>query len=311
MIERPRCARLPDGQRLHLRHGPIDIVLRAHGVPDAVRDAEHAAIRRFRTILEEVCGELEYLRRRPAEESATPQGAVARRMLDAVSLFATRIFITPMAAVAGAVADEILAAMISAAPLDKAFVNNGGDIALHLSDHASMSAAIVDRIGSPRVAGLARIHGTGPVRGIATSGWGGRSFSLGIADAVTVLATQAAAADAAATLIANAVDLPGHAAIRRCPATALKPDSDLGAMPVTIGVARLAQADIAAALHNGLNVAERMQAEGHIVAAALFLQGVCVTTRRFPMIEKAGAREAERPVAWQARRMPAQASHHA
>ena len=51
------------------------------------------------------------------------------------------------------------------------------------------------------------------MRGIATSGWRGRSFSLGIADAVTVLAATAAEADAAATVIANAVDLPGHPAI--------------------------------------------------------------------------------------------------
>ena len=69
------------------------------------------------------------------------------------------------------------------------------------------------------------------MRGIATSGWRGRSFSLGIADAVTVLADRAAAADAAATIIANAVDLPGHPAIVRVPACELAPDSDLGRAP--------------------------------------------------------------------------------
>ena len=66
------------------------------------------------------------------------------------------------------------------------------------------------------------------MRGVATSGWRGRSFSLGIADAVTVLAATAAAADAAATIIANAVDLPGHPAIARRPASELEDDSDLG-----------------------------------------------------------------------------------
>ena len=68
-----------------------------------------------------------------------------------------------------------------------------------------------------------------PSRGIATSGRHGRSFSLGIADAVTVLARTASQADAAATIIANAVDLPGHPAIVRCRRDELQPDSDLGA----------------------------------------------------------------------------------
>ena len=52
----------------------------------------------------------------------------------AVAPFAEESFITPMAAVAGAVADEILQAMRRAAPLARAYVNNGGDIALHLAD---------------------------------------------------------------------------------------------------------------------------------------------------------------------------------
>jgi uncharacterized protein len=81
---------------------------------------------------------------------------------------------------------------------------------------------------NPRMPGAIEITRDMPVRGIATSGRHGRSLSLGIADSVTVLAATAAAADAAATLIANAVDLPGHAAVRRAPACSLDPDSDLG-----------------------------------------------------------------------------------
>jgi ApbE superfamily uncharacterized protein (UPF0280 family) len=107
---------------------------------------------------------------------------------------------------------------------------------------------------------------------VATSGWRGRSFSLGIADAVTVLARDGAAADAAATLIANAVDLPGHTAIVRRPARELTPDSDLGDRPVTVAVARLDPAEAAAALESGHAVAEAFRSRGWIVAAALFLQ---------------------------------------
>ena len=135
----------------------------------------------------------------------------------AVAPFAAEHFITPMAAVAGAVAEEILGAMVRSAGLARAYVNNGGDIALHLEDGEHFTVGLIDR---PDARGLMRttVIGSGdPSRGVATSGRHGRSFSLGIADAVTVLAPTASQADAAATIIANAVDLPGHPAITPLP----------------------------------------------------------------------------------------------
>ncbi|HRO13104.1 MAG TPA: UPF0280 family protein, partial [Amaricoccus sp.] len=185
-------------------------------------------------------------------------------------------FITPMAAVAGAVADEILAHMTEAAPLARAYVNNGGDIALHLAPGETLTAALAGTATRTTIA-----HAN-PIRGIATSGWRGRSFSLGIADAVTVLARTAAEADAAATLIANAVDLPGHPAITRAPANNLQPDTDLGPRPVTTAVAPLAPPDIARALDSGLAAAEAMRTRGLVTAAALFLQGEARTTGPLP-----------------------------
>ena len=112
-----------------------------------------------------------------------------------------------------------------------------------------------------------------PMRGIATSGRHGRSFSLGIADAVTVLARTASQADAAATIIANAVDLPGHPAIQRCPADSLQPDSDLGPRLVTRAVGALSPAEIAAALDAGVASARQRLGAGLIEAAALRLSG--------------------------------------
>jgi len=111
-----------------------------------------------------------------------------------------------------------------------------------------------------------------PVRGIATSGWRGRSFSLGIADAVTVLADRAAAADAAATIIANSVDLPGHPAIVRVPARELAPDSDLGERPVTQAVGSLTAEEVDQALAAGTRTAERLVRMGLIRSTALCLR---------------------------------------
>jgi len=256
------AAMLPGG-RLHLQHGPIDLVIGA----DGARDAAFALARaRFGTILEELAAELPLLRRPLAD--AAPAGAVARRMTDAVRPHAG--FVTPMAAVAGAVADAVLATMV-AAPATRAYVNNGGDIALHLTPGTRFTTAMAHHDGTP----LGRIeiaHGDG-IGGIATSGRHGRSLSLGIADSVTVLARDAAAADAAATLIANAVDLPGHPAIRRRPACEIDPDSDLGARRVTIDCGALSPRDAAGALDIGLAAARAMREAGLIVACAMALQG--------------------------------------
>jgi ApbE superfamily uncharacterized protein (UPF0280 family) len=261
-----QAAWLPDGRRLHLHHGPIDLILEAWGPRAARERAYAAATRRFDGLLQELVDELAELR---SADPGPRRGPVARAMARAVARHRP-VFATPMAAVAGAVADEICGTMTAAAPLERAYVNDGGDIALHLAPGTSLTAAIAATAGLPDRVTIAAAD---PVRGIATSGWRGRSFSLGIADAVTVLAATAAEADAAATLIANAVDLPGHPAIARAPAVTLQADTDLGERPVTTAVGPLAPDEIAAALASGVASAEAMRRRGLIAAAALFLCG--------------------------------------
>lgn len=219
----PVARLLPDGERLHLQHGPIDLVIGADGAAGAREAAFRAAVTRFETVLDELVAELPLLRRAAGD---MPKGTVARRMTAATLPHADRHFITPMAAVAGAVAEEILAALCGAAALDRAFVNNGGDIALHLMPGAGFTIAVAGPEGQDF--GRIRLTHPDPVRGIATSGQRGRSLSFGIADSVTVLAQTAAVADAAATLIGNDVDLPGHPAIQRQRAIDRQADSDLG-----------------------------------------------------------------------------------
>lgn len=257
----PQVQWLADG-RLHLNHGPMDLICQAWG-PGA--DAGYArAVARFDGLLQELVDELPGLR----AEHAALNGAVARKMAVAVAPFRPA-FIAPMAAVAGAVAETILAELVQPG-VSRAYVNNGGDIALHLGPGESLTCALAQ-------GGQVVLRDAMPSRGIATSGWRGRSWSLGIADAVTVLARTAAMADAAATMIANAVDLPGHGAITRRPACEMQPDSDLGARLVTVGVGPLAQAEVDAALAQGLEFARSLAARGLIDAAALFLQGSVVS----------------------------------
>lgn len=267
-----QIALLP-ANRLHLQHGPIDLVIAAEGEVEAVARAYMQAAAVFPNILPELVAELPILRTSLGKTELKPvvTGAIARRMVEATWLYRD-VFITPMASVAGAVAEHVLAAMIEVAELRRASVNNGGDIALHLAPGEILCAGIVGDLAVPRLDATIEIKGADQVRGIATSGWQGRSQSLGIADSVTVLAADAAAADAAATMIANAVDVDDPGIVRR-PAAQVRDDSDLGNIPVTVAVDALAADKIALALENGVRRAAELRQRGLIVAAYLQLQG--------------------------------------
>ena len=263
--------------RLHLQHGPIDII--AHvDAPEEVRKRLYtSASNRFSTVLVELVTEMDLLKQPWSADLPDPKGGIAQKMCFAVR--GSDIFVTPMAAVAGAVADEVLEAMLNEAKntdpcleeIQRMYVNNGGDIAFWLNAGESFSIGVVDNPGIPELNARVSLAYESPVRGIATSGWGGRSQSLGIADAVTVLAGSAAIADAAATLIANDVnvDYPG---ILKRPASEVKNESDLGMLPVTVDVPPLPFDQISEALKRGAQTAGNFIRTGKIEAAYLSLQ---------------------------------------
>jgi len=264
------AARLPAG-RLHLSDGPIDLVVKAEGEDGEVERAYAAACRRLDGLLAELASELPLLRKRLTAKFPSLKGETARRMAKAAWPYRAT-FVTPMVAVAGAVAETVLAAMLEASPLRRAYVNDGGDIALHLAAGEHLDVGVMRSLEAPRPQAGVRVKAQSSVRGVATSGWRGRSFSLGIADAVTVLAPKAADADAAATLIANAVDVADPAILRRA-ARELDPDSDLLDLQVTVAVGPLREDKIAAALVAGRRRAEAMVADGLIEGALLSLAG--------------------------------------
>jgi uncharacterized protein len=282
------------GHRWHFQHGPIDIVIGADGEPGAVEEAHDAAWRRFATVLDELVSELPQLRR-PVSGSCPLRGAVARRMWLACHPYCGE-FVTPMAAVAGAVAQELIA-FYEKPGISRAWVNNGGDIALHLATGQSLRVGLFADMArydtheamQPllRTDGDFSVDASLPVRGIATSGWRGRSLSLGIADSVTVLARTAAQADAAATMIANAVDLQ-DARIERRPASQIKDDSDLGDLLATVNVPALGEAAVRQALRAGHRRARQLQAADLIWSAVIVCQGWTTTTDNAQHLPLAG-----------------------
>jgi ApbE superfamily uncharacterized protein (UPF0280 family) len=276
---------LLSGNRLHFQHGPIDLVIGAEGERNAVQAAHAAAWERFSGLLAELVEELPALRA-PVSLVCPLRGPVARRMWHACAPFRPE-FITPMAAVAGSVADEIIA-FYRREGVTRAWVNNGGDIAVHLAPGTAVRIGLLADPDPARCAARESLDGRftldaqSPARGIATSGWQGRSFSLGIADSVTVLARSASVADAAATMIANAVNIDDPRIVRQ-PANTLKDDTDLGDRCVTVEVPALAHDAIGSALQAGLVRANALRAAGLIEAAVLVCQGQVGATPRDAM----------------------------
>ena len=274
---------LSDG-RWHFQHGPIDIVLQLVGDASACHDALQRTWQRFESVLPELVSELPLLRQPIANlQKHSFQGEVAGSMWQVthdMAWAAADGFVTPMAAVAGSVAQALLPCL-SQDGVDKAYVNNGGDIALYVQEGQSwrigmvsdLQQALRSDVNSELISdGSFVIHHDMPVRGVATSGWRGRSFSFGIADSVTVLAETAAQADVAATLIANAVNIH-HPSVQRQAANSLRDDTDLGDRLVTVDVPRLPPALVDQALQLGLDCAHAMQARGQVFAAFVCCQG--------------------------------------
>ena len=295
----PQRARLPDG-RWHWQHGPIDLVIGADGDAAAVASADADAWAQFQGLLGVLVAELPLLRQPVAAAPATNplRGPVARCMWAACAPLreAAGCYLTPMAAVAGSVAQALIA-HYQRPGIARAWVNNGGDIALHLAPGASLRVGLFADLSRLDASTLARtatgplgidaaftVQSTDVIRGVATSGWRGRSHSRGIADSVTVLAPTAAMADAAATVIANQVDVD-HPAIGRQPARSLRDDSDLGELLVTVRVPPLPQAQVQAALQQGLACARQLQQQGLLSAALLACQGSLL---RLPAVEPVG-----------------------
>ncbi|MDC0227216.1 hypothetical protein OAK51_01830 [Alphaproteobacteria bacterium] len=235
-----------EDNRLFLRHGPINIVLEAIGID---KDLAYQNVKEyFETLLEQFVLDMELLKKEVVFNRKF-NNKISQSMQDATERYSPA-FITPMAAVAGSVADNILRVLINNKNLDKAYVNNGGDISFYLNKNQIMKASLA---AIPNM--IAEIKYKDKSRGIATSGWRGKSFSRGIADSVTVLADNAAMADAAATMIGNAVDIHNHPKIKKRPANEIYEDSDLKNLLITVEVENLTKVEIKEALKNGYQTA--------------------------------------------------------
>jgi len=153
-----------------------------------------------------VRGPLEgYIARRPEFLHAMtplPYDQLAPPVVKEMLLAAQNCGSGPMAAVAGAIAEQVGRALLEES--SEVVVENGGDCFVKVSTPLQISIFAGQSRLSERLALQIRPEKT-PLGVCTSSGTVGHSLSLGRADAVTTTASSAAVADAAATVIGNQV----------------------------------------------------------------------------------------------------------
>ena len=195
---------------------------------------------------------------------------VLRCMLESVAMTQDAT-LTPMAAVAGTFAD-ILADNLIGAGATKVIVNNGGDIALRLKMNETTRVGISPKSGGAQPSHYLPLNAKSGIGGVTTSGLGGRSLTLGVADAVVVMGRNASIADACSTLIANTTDV-ACSQVHREPAQRVFPDTDIPEMWVTTHVDDLPDWAIREALSRGLEKTTTLVRKKIILGAIIFVAG--------------------------------------
>lgn len=268
---------LPDGSYL-VDYGPVTLVVKAVRGGRPIGGLNRMLLEAVRERLAETTAYLPLLRGtgchradwRPGGSGAPPAGSLPAVMIDAVRASGDTD-LTPMAAVAGAMSDR-LADQLAEMGADKAFVNNGGDIALRLKSGQTLTMAVMHDMRPGGRQTVITLSGADGIGGVATSGLGGRSLTKGIANGVTVFAARCALADALATSLANQSYVPDPA-VRRCPAGALDPSSDIADRMVVTQVGALPEAVADQAVEQVLRAAAAHCRERRI-------QGISVAVQR-------------------------------
>ena len=259
-MRRLRVAWLPDGKRLHLRNGPVNLIIQAFGRPGDIGRAYEAGIERARGLAVELGDDVPRL-----QAGLAPSGAAGLRAVAACH--AVPGALAPLTALKGAMADEVLAAMAGAGQLERAFANNHGAVAVHLAEGQSITPAALDWPGFPRYESKAPIISTARTRGVAAAGWSFDGYALGCVDQIHVAGVSAAMAEAG--LGAIAACMVPEAGARMVPAEMLAPQSVLGGMEVYPPRKDLTADEAAEILARGRAVSEALFAAGIVTLVLL------------------------------------------
>ncbi len=251
-------------------YGPLTLIIFAEiGKVPQVRESLLAARTSF-LFLERIAGCRKELSKNIREGFVNIGDPLAGVMISSVSEISD-YDLTPMAAVAGTIADAVADFLVQRG-MTRVVVNNGGDIAIRLEGEASVTIGIKDRVNDRDITGNVTLDSSNPTWGVATSGLGGRSFTRGIASAVTVIAKNASVADAAATSVANHSFIE-HEQVIQQRAKDLDPQTDIPNALVTTKAGPLPVEKRDLGLVQALQRAEELVAQDLIYGAFVAIQG--------------------------------------
>jgi uncharacterized protein len=269
---------LPDQNLVLAESGPMRLFIQAwFGENPLLKLGVEAAERSF-DFLNQVAANQFILKQLPNRISVKSKDPIPRSMINSVSIMESDD-LTPMAAVAGAIADAV-ADWLWTKKVTKVIVNNGGDIAIRLAKNETTKIGLRSNVNRQDISYTIRLKGSQHSWGINTSGLGGRSFTRGIASAVTVFAKTSTIADAAATGIANECYVNDRAIIQ-LPAEQLDPNTDLQGVPVTVEVGHLSEELWSKAIAQAKRKAETLVSKDIIQGAVIVADGKMVLTDDF------------------------------
>ncbi|MEL7566684.1 MAG: FAD:protein FMN transferase [Dehalobacterium sp.] len=256
--------------RLYLDYGPIQATISAYRLGRPMHYEMEAACEYAAAQLKELAACLPLAKLPPEKVKGVKKLPDALfKMMGAVEKCGDSS-LTSMAAVAGTFADMI-ADFLTEKGATKVMVSNGGDLALRLADGEFVKVGIVSDINQKSFSHMIKITAQSEIRGVATSGFGGRSFTKGIASAAVAFGGNCREADAAATLIGNHCFSPDPA-IRQVPAETLDPDTDIKGHMVTLSIGELSPDTTGRAIKNGITKAIELMEQKVIIGAAIFVQ---------------------------------------
>ena len=252
-----------EDNKLFIENGPTNILAEAFSLEK--KDIYNLICEYSSKFLEDLSLEIEILKK-PTYENNRFISEIANTMFNSTKLFLPK-FITPMASVAGSISELLLLKVLEKFNVNKIYINNGGDISLYITKNEKFNFSIGGETGF--IVEYSDMDGLG---GIATSGWKGRSFSMGIADSVTVIAEKASVADAAATIICNHIDLEDSKKVKKVIANDLYENTDLNNKLITVSVEDLTESEIKEAILKGKAISEYFIAKKIIKSVIINLQ---------------------------------------
>ncbi len=259
---------LEDG-KVYVDYGPVSMVIMADkdGLPLTELCCQAFAV--IEEGLKELTSSLDLLRLYPGQIPLRILTGLPAQMLEAV-LAVEEPTLTPMATVAGAMAD-LVADWLFARGAQRVSVNNGGDVAIRLAPGQKLNLGIMSSLAAGQVDVVVPIKAEDGIGGVATSGLGGRSFTRGIAQGVSVFSSRCILADALATHLANTSYVPSPRVLT-AKAGVFDPQSDIRDLEVVAAVDRLTRREVRQALAQVEQEAFRQKHKGNLLAMTARVQ---------------------------------------